>query len=285
MFDFYHRILGCTIDEPANSHLNRFGGALTHLRAGSCYIDLLAYDPEHVSDDGLEAVRKMHSGGQGVSSLNEVQFSSESSTLDHLCIRVEPFDEDEMMDYLVKQNVPIVVAGGNRLGADGVGVSIYVSDPEGNVVELKGPPKRSTMEPSDGVKNEDKSSAPTQTDIIDKSASIANARDDLDAPISTGSSQSSALPNEEDVSSTPCIRICRYNSSFHDGQVCIGCYREAFEISKWGSMSAIEKSMTLLDAIDRCDGGEGTFEGAISKDELIRQCNYWERMTKSTGNS
>jgi glyoxylase I family protein len=29
---------------------------------------------------------------------------------------------------------------GQRFGADGTGPSMYVHDPEGNVVELKGPP-------------------------------------------------------------------------------------------------------------------------------------------------
>ncbi len=73
---------------------------------------------------------------------------------------------------------------------------------------------------------------------------------------------------------TPCIRICRYNADFYDGQVCIGCFREAFEISQWSSpgMSNLDRSYALLDASDRVDS---IFEGSISKEELIRQAQEW----------
>ena len=100
-----------------------------------------------------------------------------------------------------------------------------------------------------------------------------------------------------DIPSTPCVRICRYNANFFAGQICIGCYRDEYEISSWAMSSAQEKSWALLDAADRvpegCDanqnvvkseGGEDTtsntcscdFTGAISKDELLRQAKYWE---------
>ena len=48
-------------------------------------------------------------------------------------------------------------------------------------------------------------------------------------------------------------------------------------------MTNIEKSMTLLDSIDRCDESEGTFEGATSKQELIQQYEYWAETAKRTG--
>ena len=96
-----------------------------------------------------------------------------------------------------------------------------------------------------------------------------------------------------DIPSTPCVRICRYNANFFNGQICIGCYRDEFEISAWASMSAQEKSWALLDAADRegCDASRNVvkseegdesastscdFSGAISKDELLRQAKYWE---------
>jgi hypothetical protein len=47
--------------------------------------------------------------------------------MDHLCLRIEPFDEKAIVAHL------------ERHGAEGNGVSIYLTDPEGNVVELKGP--------------------------------------------------------------------------------------------------------------------------------------------------
>jgi predicted Fe-S protein YdhL (DUF1289 family) len=74
------------------------------------------------------------------------------------------------------------------------------------------------------------------------------------------------------VSSTPCVRICRYNSNFYDGAVCIGCFREAFEIGNWVSFGRQERRYALQDALERlssldCDSNQ-SFEGSISRMEL-----------------
>ena len=267
--------------------MNRFGGALTHLRAGSCYIDLLSYDKNHLTEEGKGAAARMHAGGAGMGdkSVEDVNLSSDSSTLDHLCLRVEPFDADIMLEYLEKENVDIVVSGEKRLGADGVGPSVYVRDPEGNVIELKGPPYQQRLENNaadtnqqilidDDCKQEDTQQSPKSN----------NNDIDMNADHNT-SPQTENNPSQVPI--TPCIRICRYNSSFYDGKVCIGCFREAYEIQMWQSMSQREKSMTLLDAIDRCSendqsaasseghvGGDN-FEGAITEEELTRQYRHW----------
>lgn len=82
---------------------------MSHLRAGSAMIDLV------VAADA-EPGRNM----------------------DHFCLRVEPFDRDAIVAHLAAHGVaPGQIA--RRFGAEGNGVSIYVTDPEGNVVELKGP--------------------------------------------------------------------------------------------------------------------------------------------------
>lgn len=267
MFDFYHRILGCTIDEPRSDHVSRFGGALTHLRAGTCYIDLLTYDANHLSKEGKDAVARMHSGGAGADPkfIDEVDLSSYSSTLDHLCLRVEPFHAEKMLEYLEKEKVPIVTSGDKRLGADGIGPSIYVRDPEGNVVELKGSPYRKSDEAlavvhTDNAKN---------TTYKSEGSKTRKQSDPFQVPIS------------------PCNRICRYNASFYDGKVCIGCFREAYEIKMWQSMSPVEKSMALLDALDRRNqhdqissmslttGEMNLFEGAVTEAELVEQYKYW----------
>lgn len=59
--------------------------------------------------------------------------------MDHVCLRIEPFDADALIAYLKDKGAD---PGGveSRYGAEGEGPSIYVTDPEGNVVELKGPP-------------------------------------------------------------------------------------------------------------------------------------------------
>jgi hypothetical protein len=58
--------------------------------------------------------------------------------MDHLCLRVEPFDQEEIVSHLKGHGVAIGEIR-NRYGAEGNGVSIYLTDPEGNMVELKGP--------------------------------------------------------------------------------------------------------------------------------------------------
>jgi catechol-2,3-dioxygenase len=55
-------------------------------------------------------------------------------------LRVEPFDVDAIVAHLKASNV-MVGEIRPRFGAGGTGVSIYLTDPEGNTVELKGPPQ------------------------------------------------------------------------------------------------------------------------------------------------
>eukprot|EP00979_Chaetoceros_neogracilis_P011017 scaffold2653_cov242-Chaetoceros_neogracile.AAC.3 len=85
--------------------------------------------------------------------------------------------------------------------------------------------------------------------------------------LATSGSQSQVKP-------TPCNRICRYNSNFFDGEVCIGCFRDTHEISNWVSMTSSEKSYALEDAAGRSTMAT-TFDGAISEEELRRQANAW----------
>jgi glyoxylase I family protein len=81
---------------------------MSHLRVGHAMIDLVEADP-----------------GQG-------------RNMDHLCLRVEPFDQDAIVAHLRKHGVAVGKIT-SRFGAEGNGVSIYLTDPEGNTVELKGP--------------------------------------------------------------------------------------------------------------------------------------------------
>ena len=58
--------------------------------------------------------------------------------LDHLCLRIDPFDIDEVGRHFEKHGVPVSPVYQNY-GAEGMGPSIYLKDPERNTIELKGP--------------------------------------------------------------------------------------------------------------------------------------------------
>ena len=114
MKHFYMDVLGCTMDRE------REDLGLYQLRAGAALIDLVPVD----GPLGLKG-----GAAPGATGRN----------MDHFCLTVEPFDADAIIAHLRAHGAdPAPVA--SRYGAEGQGPSIYVPDPEGNVVELKGPP-------------------------------------------------------------------------------------------------------------------------------------------------
>ncbi len=112
MLDFYCRVLGCVVERETDPE---FG--LVQLRAGSALIDLVTVDGELGRKGG---------GPPGHSENN----------LDHFCLRLEPISEAELSNHLAAQGIE---AGDfeDRYGAEGMGRSIYIEDPEGNTVELR----------------------------------------------------------------------------------------------------------------------------------------------------
>jgi catechol 2,3-dioxygenase-like lactoylglutathione lyase family enzyme len=114
MLGFYLDVLGLSIDR------DRPELGLTHIRAGAQMIDLVTLDGP------LGAMGGAAPGKEG-------------RNLDHFCLQVRPFDEAAIRGHLAAHGVEVVEEG-QRYGADGDGFSLYVRDPEGNVVELKGPP-------------------------------------------------------------------------------------------------------------------------------------------------
>ncbi len=58
-----------------------------------------------------------------------------------------------------------------------------------------------------------------------------------------------AFEDKEIIS--PCVKICKYDSKFMDGMVCIGCFREQYEITNWLRLSADEKRQALIDIEER----------------------------------
>jgi catechol 2,3-dioxygenase-like lactoylglutathione lyase family enzyme len=106
---FYLHVLGLAFETRQ--------GKLTQLRAGRALIDIVP------ADEPGPARGTSSTGG---------------ANLDHLCLRVEPFDAVAIAKHLAGQGV---ACGPETLrnGAEGKGPSIYLQDPEGNGVELKGP--------------------------------------------------------------------------------------------------------------------------------------------------
>jgi catechol 2,3-dioxygenase-like lactoylglutathione lyase family enzyme len=114
MLGFYCGVLGCTVERVQETI------GLVQLRAGNSLLDLVPVDGKLGSAGGAAP-------------------AAEGRNLDHFCFRVDPFDEAAIRRHLQAHEV---AAGPleSRYGAEGAGPSIYVTDPEGNVVELKGPP-------------------------------------------------------------------------------------------------------------------------------------------------
>ena len=50
---------------------------------------------------------------------------------------------------------------------------------------------------------------------------------------------------------SPCVKVCKYDKNFMDGMVCIGCFREQYEITSWTSMSTNQKKEVIEDSKER----------------------------------
>ncbi|MDN8618589.1 VOC family protein [Variovorax ginsengisoli] len=116
MLRFYCDGLGCQVERKRDDI------GLTQLRAGRSMLDLVPIDGALGRAGGAPA-------------------GEEGRNLDHFCFRVEPFDEQAIRGHLSALGIDAGPVE-SRFGAEGEGPSIYLRDPEGNVVELKGPPYR-----------------------------------------------------------------------------------------------------------------------------------------------
>jgi glyoxylase I family protein len=110
---FYRSLLGAGVERRIDKPI-----VLVQLRIGESLLDLV---PGRSADDG--------------------------ENMEHFCMRVEPFDAEAITAH-------ILACGGKPepmrelYGADGYGWSIYFRDPDGNKVELKGPPTRQLGDPA-----------------------------------------------------------------------------------------------------------------------------------------
>ena len=113
---FYRDVLGCSLERE----LPEVG--LVQLRAGSSLIDLVPVNSKLGRMGGAAAGQDGHN-------------------MDHFCLRLASFDGELIIKHLARHGI---ASGGieRRYGAKGYGPSLYLSDPDGNQLELKGPPEQ-----------------------------------------------------------------------------------------------------------------------------------------------
>ena len=109
---FYCDVLGCRLEKVQD----RIG--LWQLRAGASLIDIVSVDG--TLGQRFDAPRR------------------DAPNMDHFCLQVEPWDADAILAHLARHGLSGLEVV-TRYGSLGEGPSIYLEDPEGNAVELKGP--------------------------------------------------------------------------------------------------------------------------------------------------
>jgi catechol 2,3-dioxygenase-like lactoylglutathione lyase family enzyme len=112
--EFYQNVLGCREER----RLEALG--LIQLRAGASLIDL------------VETSSPLGRAGGG-------ERDPDGPNVDHFALTLTNFDEKAIRAHLERHGVEAGETG-QRYGAQGMGPSIYLRDPDGNTVELKGPP-------------------------------------------------------------------------------------------------------------------------------------------------
>jgi catechol 2,3-dioxygenase-like lactoylglutathione lyase family enzyme len=108
---FYCKVLGCRVEREQPQL------GLTQLRAGRSLIDLVTLDGP----------------------LGRAVGSGTAPNLDHFCLAVAPFEPARLAQWLTAHGVKAEPPA-ERYGAAGEGPSVYIEDPEGNRIELKGAP-------------------------------------------------------------------------------------------------------------------------------------------------
>jgi glyoxylase I family protein len=112
MLEFYTKVLGCMIERETPKETG-----LTQLRAGNALIDLV------VVNSRLGAI------GGGAPTKTE-------RNVDHFCLQIKSMPEAEIISHLETHKIKPGEFT-SRYGAQGLGNSLYIQDPEGNGIELR----------------------------------------------------------------------------------------------------------------------------------------------------
>ena len=113
MARFYIDVLGARWEKKQEAV------GLYQLRIGTALIDLVPVDGK------LGAMGGAAPGAEG-------------RNVDHVCYRVFPWNGEAVLTHLADHKIKGEIV--SRYGAEGEGPSVYLTDPEGNNIELKGPP-------------------------------------------------------------------------------------------------------------------------------------------------
>lgn len=111
--DFYIDVLGARWEKKQEAV------GLYQLRVGNALVDLVPVDGK---------LGRMGGAAPG----------AEGRNVDHVCFRVLPWDGEAVLAHLKAHGIESEIV--SRYGAEGEGPSVYLADPEGNALELKGPP-------------------------------------------------------------------------------------------------------------------------------------------------
>jgi glyoxylase I family protein len=110
--EFYEKVLNCHVERRLDQP------KLVQLRAGASLIDLV---PASASPGTAE--------------------NAVGRNMDHFAVRIDGFDAAALAAHLRRHGIEVGDAR-ERYGAEGYGPSLYITDPDGNTVELKGPATR-----------------------------------------------------------------------------------------------------------------------------------------------
>lgn len=124
LFEFY-QLLGATLERDLREKMG-----MLQLRLGDSMMDIV---------DASGMIGKMGDPGAGP--------DVDGRNLDHFAVRVDPYDEAKILAFCSHNDVEASALPMPLLGADGYGPAIYAKDPDGNRIELKGPPNEDQTPP------------------------------------------------------------------------------------------------------------------------------------------